>query len=66
MTSYPSQVMRRFPIALVGLLLLALADRDDPTVLPAVLKAATSGSKEVQVAAIGVLQRVGKIGRAHV
>ncbi len=42
-----------------ALLLIALADRDDPAVLPAVLEAATAGEKPVRLAAVGMLSRVG-------
>jgi HEAT repeat protein len=41
------------------LLILALADRDDSAVLPAILEAAAGGPSEVRVVAIGVLKRVG-------
>lgn len=41
------------------LLLLALADRSDDTVLPVVVKAAKSGTKELRVVALGVLMRLG-------
>ena len=40
-------------------LLMALADRDDPTVLPSILLAARSGAKPVRIAAIGALNRIG-------
>jgi HEAT repeat protein len=43
------------------LLLLALADRSDAAVLPAVLKAAQSGLKELRVTALGVLMRIGNV-----
>ncbi len=43
------------------LLLLALADRSDDAVLPAVLKAAKSGPKELRTTAVGVLTRVGNV-----
>jgi HEAT repeat protein len=43
------------------LLLLALADRSDAAVLPAVLKAAQSGPKELRVTALGVLMRIGNV-----
>lgn len=43
------------------LLLLALADRKDDAVLPAVLKAAGSGSNELRVAAADVLARLGDV-----
>ena len=42
-----------------ALLILALADRDDSMVLPAVLQAATSGPNRVRIVALGVLRRVG-------
>ena len=44
-----------------ALLIVALAERDDPTVLPAVLKAAQSGLKAVRVAALGMLPRLGDV-----
>jgi HEAT repeat protein len=42
-----------------ALLLHVLADRGDKTVLPAVLQTATSGAKEVRIAALGILPRLG-------
>jgi len=42
-----------------ALLIFALADRDDPAVLPAVLEAAKAGPNEVRIVAIGALARVG-------
>ena len=42
-----------------ALVLVALADRGDAAVLPAVLKAAQSGDKRVRVAALGVVGRLG-------
>ena len=44
-----------------GLLLLALADRTDAAVLPAVLDAAKNGSTPVRIVAAGVLQRLGNV-----
>jgi HEAT repeat protein len=44
-----------------GLLLLALADRGDKTVLPVVLQAAKSGPAEVRSVALGVLKRLGNV-----
>ena len=44
------------------LLLLALADRTDAAVLPAVVKAAESGKKDLRIAAVGVLPRIGNVG----
>jgi HEAT repeat protein len=43
------------------LLLLALGDRTDAAVLPAVVKAAQGGKKELRIAAIGVLPRIGNV-----
>ncbi|MBP7052516.1 MAG: HEAT repeat domain-containing protein [Phycisphaerae bacterium] len=43
------------------LLLLALADRTDDAVLPAVVKAAKDGSKDLRVAAVGVMTRIGNV-----
>jgi HEAT repeat protein len=43
------------------LLLLAIADRKDAAVLPAVVKAAQSGSTELRTAAVGALVHVGDI-----
>lgn len=48
------------------LLLLALADRADSTALPAIVKAATTGSTKLRVAAIGVLERLGNISSVPV
>jgi HEAT repeat protein len=42
-----------------SLMLLALADRHDTVMLPAVLEAAASGPKQVRLAAISVLPRLG-------
>lgn len=44
-----------------ALLLNVLADRRDPSVLPAVLNAASSGEKQSRVAAIGVIGRLGDV-----
>jgi len=44
-----------------ALLLHVLADRGDKTVLPAVLQTALSGPKEVRIAALGVLPRLGDV-----
>ncbi len=41
------------------LLLLALAERNDPSALPAILQAARSGLKKVRLVAVGVLDRSG-------
>ncbi len=43
------------------LLLLALADRTDAAVLPAVVKAAKSNKKDLRITAIGVLTRIGDV-----
>ncbi len=43
------------------LLLLALADRSDSAVLPAVLKAARASSKELRITAINILIRLGDV-----
>ncbi len=43
------------------LLLLAMADRNDAAVLPAVLKAAKDGPQKLRVAAVGVLERLGNV-----
>ncbi len=48
------------------LLLLALAGRDDPAAIPAILEAAKAGSKELRTAAIGVLDLWGKPAGAPV
>jgi HEAT repeat protein len=42
-------------------LLLALADRGDEAVLPAIIKVVKSGPQKLQVAAMGVLQRLGNV-----
>ena len=44
-----------------SLLLLALSDRHDDAVRPAVLKAAQSGPKELRITAIGILIRLGDV-----
>jgi len=44
-----------------ALLLLALADRSDDAVLPAVLRAAQSGPKKLRIAAVSVLECLGNI-----
>ena len=43
------------------LLLLAIADRKDSAVLPTVLKAAQSGSKDLRITAINILIRLGDV-----
>jgi HEAT repeat protein len=43
------------------LLLLALADRSDTAVLPVAVRAARSGPKELRVAALGILMRLGNV-----
>ncbi len=42
------------------MLLLALADRDDPTAMPAIVRAARTGSKPLRITAVKVLDRQGK------
>lgn len=42
-----------------ALIVVAMADRKDTVVLPAILKAAAAGPKEVRLAALGALGRVG-------
>jgi HEAT repeat protein len=42
------------------LILLALADRNDPAALSAIIESAQTGSKELRLAAVGVLDRLGK------
>jgi len=42
-----------------ALIVFALADCDDPAVLPAMLEAAQSGAQPVRIAAVGMLSRVG-------
>jgi len=49
----------RAPPERAALVILAMADRRETVVLPAVLKAAASGPKQVRIAAIGALGRVG-------
>ncbi|MCX7424237.1 MAG: hypothetical protein NTW96_01150 [Planctomycetia bacterium] len=44
-----------------AMILVALADRGDRSVLPAVRKAAKSGPKEVRVEAVGVLEQLGNV-----
>jgi HEAT repeat protein len=45
-------------------LLLAISDRHDDDVLPTVLKAASKGSKELRLVAIGILDRRGDVSTA--
>jgi hypothetical protein len=45
-----------------GFLLLALSDRHDEAVLPAVLKAAGSGPRNLRLVAVGILDRRGEVG----
>lgn len=47
-------------------LLLALADRTDPAVLPAVLAAAGNGSQKLRLTAIGALDRMGNVSSVPV
>jgi HEAT repeat protein len=42
------------------LILLALADRNDPGAMPTILEAAKTGSKELRLTAVSVLDRLGK------
>ncbi len=49
-----------------ALLLLALADRGDKTVLPVVLQAAKSGPAKVRSVAVGVLKRLGNVACVEV
>jgi len=49
-----------------ALILLALADRSDAAVLPAVLQAARSGSPKLRIAAVGVLERLGNVSSVPV
>ncbi|MBI3469311.1 MAG: PBS lyase [Planctomycetes bacterium] len=49
----------RAPPEWAALVILAMADRRETVVLPAVLKAAANGAKPVRLAAIGALGRVG-------
>ena len=44
-----------------GPLLLALADRNDAVVLPAVLRAARSGPNKLRIVAVGLLERLGNV-----
>lgn len=47
-------------------LLLALADRQDPAALPAILSAASSGSTKLRIVAVGELERLGNTGSVPV
>lgn len=51
--------LAKLPPERQALLTLALADRGDPAVLPAVLQAAKSGPNSVRIAAVNVLKRLG-------
>ena len=51
--------MPKAPAERQGLLILALADRHEPRVLPAVLKAAQSGDGQLRILAFRALKRVG-------
>lgn len=53
--------MNRLRVEQRPLLLLAIADRQDDAVLPAVLKAAQNGSKPLRITAMGVLIRLGNV-----
>ncbi|HZR16950.1 MAG TPA: HEAT repeat domain-containing protein [Verrucomicrobiae bacterium] len=48
------------------LLLLALADRNDETAMPTILDAAKTGSKELRLVAVGILDRMGKVSTVPV
>ncbi len=48
------------------LILLALADREDAAVLPAVLEAARGGAPRLRMAAVGVLERLGNVSSVPV
>lgn len=52
--------LHRGPADRQPLILLALADRSDPGAMPTILEAAKTGSKELRLTAIGVLDRLGK------
>jgi HEAT repeat protein len=58
--------LKRCPADRQPLLLLAVADREDPTALAAVVEAAGSNSPRVQIAAIGVLERRGNLSSVPV
>ncbi len=58
--------MDRLSPAKRPLLLLALADRDDEAVLPAVVRAAQGGPKALRVTAIGILIRLGDVSSVPV
>ena len=49
-----------------GPLLQALADRDDATVLPAILAAARSGSKSLRIEAMNAMRRMGSVASVPV
>jgi HEAT repeat protein len=48
------------------LFLLALADRNDDAAMPTILEAAKTGSKNLRLTAIGILDRMGKLSSAPV
>lgn len=58
--------MDRLSPAKRPLLLLALADRDDEAVLPAVVRAAQGGPKALRITAIGILIRLGDVSSVPV
>ena len=52
-------ILPKVPTDRQGLMILALADRGDKAVLPAMLEAAKGGSEPVRVAALNVMKRLG-------
>ncbi|HWQ93082.1 MAG TPA: HEAT repeat domain-containing protein, partial [Clostridia bacterium] len=54
------------PEARQPLIFLALADRRDPAALPTVMQAAKTGSKELRLVAVTVLERLGTLGSVPV
>jgi len=60
-TAALSAAMKQLEPARQPLLLMAIGDRNDSAVLPAVRDAARAGSKELQLAAIGILENIGDV-----
>ncbi|MDH7502708.1 MAG: HEAT repeat domain-containing protein, partial [Verrucomicrobiota bacterium] len=60
-TAALAAAMKQLEPARQPLLLMAIGDRNDSAVLPAVRDAARTGSKELQLAALGILENIGDV-----
>ncbi|HOK76296.1 MAG TPA: hypothetical protein PLW35_01070, partial [Verrucomicrobiota bacterium] len=60
-TAALAAAMKQLEPARQPLLLMAIGDRNDSAVLPAVRDATRTGSKELQLAAVGILENIGDV-----